>query len=92
MTEEEQSLNGRVMEDAKQLGLRERTTDYARRIIRLYRSLPKETVAQTLGGNSCVAALRWAQSSRKHRVGVPPLSLSPKQAILCANWMRVLTG
>jgi len=38
-----------VMEEAQSGGLRERTTDFARRIIRLYRSLPKETVAQTLG-------------------------------------------
>lgn len=31
------------------LDLRERTQAYARRVIRMYRALPKETVAQVLG-------------------------------------------
>ena len=49
MSEEAAGTSSRVMEEVQQTSLRERTTDYARRIIRLYRSLPKETVAQMLG-------------------------------------------
>ena len=35
--------------EAGERDLRKRTKDYALRIIRLYRALPKETVAQVLG-------------------------------------------
>ncbi len=39
----------RVSEDASGPNLRERTTHFARRIIRLYVALPKTTLAQVLG-------------------------------------------
>ncbi len=50
--------------------LRERTLDFARRIIRLFAALPKSTVAQTLGkqvlrsGTSVGANYREADSGR----------------------------
>ncbi len=56
--------------EGKTRDLRERTLDFARRVVRLFAALPKNTVAQTLGkqvlrsGTSVGANYREADSGR----------------------------
>ena len=84
------------MEDAKQLSLRERTTDYARRIIRLYRSLLKETVAQTLGrqllrsGTSVGANFREAARGRPTPEFIAKVGDSLRELDESAYWLELL--
>ncbi len=89
-------LGGRVMEEAQQIGLRERTTDYARRIIRLYRGLPKETVSQTLGrqllrsGTSVGANYREAARGRSTPEFIAKVGDSLRELDESAYWLELL--
>ncbi len=86
----------RVMEEAQVTGLRERTTDYARRVIRLYRSLPKETVAQTLGrqllrsGTSVGANYREAARGRSTPEFIAKIGDSLRELDESAYWLELL--
>ena len=88
--------NARVMEEAQGIGLRERTTDYARRIIRLYRRLPKETVTQTLGrqllrsGTSVGANYREAARGRSTPEFISKIGESLRELDESAYWLELL--
>ena len=79
------------------MGLRERTTDYARRIIRLYRSLPKETVAQTLGrqllrrGTSVGANFREVARGRSTPEFIAKVGDSLRELDESAYWLELLS-
>ncbi len=96
MKEKDQEFDGRVFEDAQGYGLRERTTNYARRIIRLFRSLPKETVGQTLGrqllrsGTSVGANYREAARGRSTAEFVAKIGDSLRELDESAYWLELL--
>ena len=86
----------RVMEEGQAVSLRKRTTDYARRIIRLYRSLPKDAVAQTLGrqllrsGTSVGANYREASRGRSTPEFVAKAGDSLRELDESAYWLELL--
>jgi four helix bundle protein len=73
-----------------------RTTNFARRIIRLYVALPKETVAQVLGkqalrsGTSIGANYREASRSRSKAEFVSKIGDCLKEADETAYWLELL--
>lgn len=77
--------------------LRERTTDFALRIIRLYSSLPKTTVAQTLGkqvlrsGTSIGAHFRESQRAKSDADFISKLEGALQEADETAYWLELLT-
>ena len=97
MSDDEHDLSGRVMEEARQASLRERTTDYARRIIRLYRNLPRDEVAQTLGrqllrsGTSIGANYREAARGRSTPEFIAKAGDSLRELDESAYWLELLT-
>lgn len=74
-----------------------RTKNFARRIIRLYTALPKETVAQVLGrqalrsGTSIGANYREASRSRSKAEFVAKIGDCLKEADETAYWLELLT-
>ena len=94
---DDHNLSSRVMEEIRHAGLRERTTDSARRIIRLYRSLPKEAVAQTLGrqllrsGTSVGANYREAARGRSTPEFIAKAGDSLRELDESAYWLELLT-
>ena len=93
---DDEEFSGRVMEEARQVGLKERTTDYARRIIRLYRSLPKDIVPQTLGkqllrsGTSVGANFREAIRGRSTPEFIAKVGDSLRELDESAYWLELL--
>ena len=86
----------RVMEEKLAVGLRERTTEYSRRIIRLYRSLPKDAVAQTIGrqllrsGTSVGANYREAARGRSTPEFIAKIGDSLRELDESAYWLELL--
>jgi len=76
--------------------LRERTTDFALRIIRMYSSLPKTTVAQTLGkqalrsGTSVGSQFRESQRAKSDADFISKLEGSLQEADETAYWLELL--
>ena len=76
--------------------LRKRTTDFALRIIRMYSSLPKSTVAQTLGkqvlrsGTSVGAQFRESQRAKSDADFVNKLEGVLQEADETAYWLELL--
>src|ERR1035441_10670395 len=77
--------------------LKIRTKAYARRIIHLYTSLPKETVAQVLGkqllrsGTSVGANYREANRGRSKAEFISKMGDSLKELEETAYWLELLT-
>ena len=77
--------------------LKERTKLYARRIIRLYVSLPKDTVSQVLGkqmlraGTSVGANYREANRARSKPEFISKMGDSLKELEETAYWLELLT-
>ncbi len=96
MDEEAITSSSRVMEEAGRVSLCERTTGYARRIIRFYRNLPKETVAQTLGkqllrsGTSVGANFREAVRGRSTPEFIAKVGDSLRELDESAYWLELL--
>ncbi len=73
-----------------------RTKNFARRIIRLYAALPKETVAQVLGkqllrsGTSVGANYREARRGRSKVEFISKVGDSLKEADEAAYWLELL--
>jgi four helix bundle protein len=76
--------------------LRKRTTDFALRIIRMYSSLPKSTVAQTLGkqvlrsGTSVGAQFRESQRAKSDADFINKLEGVLQEADETAYWLELL--
>ncbi len=76
--------------------LRERTTDFALRIIRMYSSLPKTTVAQTLGkqalrsGTSVGSQFRESQRAKSDADFISKLEGSLQEADETTYWFELL--
>jgi len=76
--------------------LRERTTDFALRIVRMYSNLPKTTVAQTLGkqalrsGTSVGAQFRESQRAKSDPDFISKLEGSLQEADETAYWLELL--
>ena len=74
-----------------------RTKDFARRIIRLYAALPKETVAQVLGkqvlrsGTSVGANYREASRGRSKAEFIAKVGDCLKEADETAYWLELLS-
>jgi four helix bundle protein len=74
--------------------LRERTTDYALRIVNMYSSLPKSTVAQTLGkqalrsGTSVGAQFRESQRAKSDADFINKLESVLQEADETAYWLE----
>jgi four helix bundle protein len=74
----------------------DRTKNFARRIIRLYLALPKETVAQVLGkqvlrsGTSIGANYREASRSRSKAEFISKIGDCLKEADETAYWLELL--
>ena len=74
-----------------------RTKDFARRIIRLYAALPKETVAQVLGkqvlrsGTSVGANYREAGRGRSKAEFIAKIGDCLKEADETAYWLELLS-
>lgn len=77
--------------------LKERTKLFARRIIRLYVSLPKDTVSQVLGkqmlraGTSVGANYREANRARSKPEFISKMGDSLKELEETAYWLELLT-
>ncbi|HLB46644.1 MAG TPA: four helix bundle protein [Anaerolineales bacterium] len=77
-------------------GLRERTKQYALRIIRLYSSLPKTTVAQTIGkqmlrsGTSVGAHYREAHRGKSTPDFISKMEGALQELDETAYWMELL--
>ncbi len=77
-------------------GLRERTTEYALRIVRLYTSLPKSPQAQVLGkqvlrsGTSVGAQFRESQRSKSDADFINKLQGSLQELDETAYWLELL--
>ncbi len=78
--------------------LRVRTLEYARRIIRLYSSLPRDTVAQVLGkqmlrsGTSVGANYREASRGRSKAEFISKVGDSLKEAEETDYWLELIDG
>ena len=76
--------------------LRERTTNYALRIVRMYSSLPKTVVAQTLGkqvlrsGTSVGAQFRESQRSKSDADFINKLEGCLQEADETSYWLELL--
>ena len=76
--------------------LRERTTDFALRIIRMYSSLPRSTVSQTLGkqvlrsGTSVGAQFRESQRAKSDADFINKLESVLQEADETAYWLELL--
>jgi len=76
--------------------LRERTTDFALRIVNMYSSLPKSTVAQTLGkqalrsGTSVGAQYREGQRAKSDADFINKLESVLQEADETAYWLDLL--
>src|SRR5579862_43408 len=85
---------GRMQNEEKDLAAR--TKDFARRIIRLYSALPKETVAQVLGkqvlrsGTSVGANYREANRARSKAEFVSKIGDCLKKADETAYWLELM--
>ena len=72
--------------------LRERTTEFALRIVGMYKSLPKTTEAQILGNRFCALARLWAHNSVKVNVQNRMLISSTNLKVYCRKPMKLLFG
>ncbi len=96
MKYEEMQGEAMVLNDAERRDLRERTKEYALGIIRLYASLPRETVAQVLGkqmlrsGTSVGANYREAFRSRSSAEFASKLGDCLKELEESAYWLELL--
>ena len=76
--------------------LRERTTDFALRIVRMYSSLPKTTASQTLGkqvlrsGTSVGAQFRESQRAKSDADFINKLEGALQEADETAYWLELL--
>lgn len=76
--------------------LRERTTDFALRIVNMYSSLPRSTVAQTLGkqalrlGTSVGAQFRESQRAKSDADFINKLESVLQEADETAYWLELL--
>jgi len=83
------------MNDSKN-DLRERTTEFALRIVRMYMSLPKTTEAQTLGkqvlhsGTSVGAQFRESQRAKSDADFIHKLESVLQEADETAYWLELL--
>lgn len=83
------------MEESKN-DLRERTTEFALRIIRMYSSLPKSQAAQTLGkqvlrsGTSVGAQFRESQRAKSDADFINKLESVLQEADETAYWLELL--
>jgi four helix bundle protein len=83
------------MNDTKN-DLRERTTDFALRIVNMYSSLPRSTVAQTLGkqalrsGTSVGAQFRESQRAKSDADFINKLEGVLQEADETAYWLELL--
>ena len=78
--------------------LLERTLEYSRRVIRLYRTLEKDSVARILGkqllssGTSIGANLHEAQAGQSRADFISKVSVAHKESIEALYWLRLLQG
>ncbi len=83
------------MNDSKN-DLRERTTEFALRIVRMYKNLPKTTEAQTLGkqvlrsGTSVGAQFRESQRAKSDADFIHKLESVLQEADETAYWLELL--
>lgn len=77
-------------------GLRERTKQFAMRVVRLYTSLPESTLAQTLGkqvlrsGTSVAANFREASRARSSAEFISKLGIVEQELDETALWLELL--
>lgn len=77
-------------------GLRERTKQFALRVIRLYGSLPKTTTAQVMGkqllrsGTSVAANFREASRARSDAEFIAKLGIVEQELDETALWLELL--
>lgn len=96
MRYEESKQDALVLNDAERRDLRKRTKEYALDIIRLFGSLPRETVAQVLGrqmlrsGTSVGANYREAFRSRSSAEFASKLGDCLKELEETAYWLELL--
>ena len=72
--------------------LKQRTREFALRVVRMYAEMPKETVAQVLGKQALRAGTSVALiiANRHGRVQMPSSSASYK--LRFKNWMKLVIG
>ena len=84
--------------EVKQRDLRERTLDFARRIVRLFAALPKGTLAQTLGtqvlrsGTSVGANYREADSGRSKPEFIAKMGDCLKELSETDYWLELMAA
>lgn len=82
--------------NASKNDLRERTTDFALRIVNMYSSLPRSTVAQTMGkqalrsGTSVGAQFRESQRAKSDADFINKLESVLQEADETAYWLELL--
>lgn len=80
----------------QQNDLRDRTTNYALRVVRMYSNLPKTTVAQTIGkqvlrsGTSVGAQFRESQRAKSDADFINKLESCLQEADESAYWLELL--
>jgi four helix bundle protein len=96
MKYEDRLADALVLNDAERQDLRQRTKEYALGIIRLYASLPKDTVSQVLGrqllrsGTSVGANYREAFRSRSTAEFAAKIGDCLKELEETAYWLELL--
>jgi four helix bundle protein len=77
-------------------GLRDRTKDFALRVVRLYLALPKDAVAQVMGkqllrsGTSVAANFREASRARSNAEFISKLGIVEQELDESMLWMELL--
>jgi len=96
MCEEMQNAEWKMENDSWRRDLRERTMQYAKRIVRMFSALPQNTLAQTLGkqvlrsGTSVGANYREADSGRSKTEFIAKMGDCLKELSEIEYWLELM--
>ena len=98
MCEEMQNAEWKMENDSWRRDLRERTMQYAKRIVRMFSALPQNTLAQTLGkqvlrsGTSVGANYREADSGRSKAEFIAKMGDCLKELSETEYWLELMAA
>jgi hypothetical protein len=98
MFEEMENAEWKMENDSRRRDLRERTMEYAKRIVRMFSALPQNTLAQTLGkqvlrsGTSVGANYREADSGRSKAEFIAKMGDRLKELSETEHWLELMAA
>jgi four helix bundle protein len=98
MFEEMENAEWKMENDSRRRDLRERTMQYAKRIVRMFSALPQNTLAQTLGkqvlrsGTSVGANYREADSGRSKAEFIAKMGDCLKELSETEYWLELMAA